>query len=269
MKEGKYYRANINRSHNLVKSKVLVLLRFMGTWHTTTELAELCKFKNNGTMRSHCGLWAKKHVDKHNHIHDGILLRRARGLVGLHRPVWEYSISEKGKRWAHWNIDEAGLLTIIMEELGLVPKSDIITPTTNGDNQTIDDRMIQEAVNSVFTSLKPSLPLNSITEKPSVPILNEATTVGSEEPSFEQPEVTNDETVPETVFQAVTAAWWNHDEYALPGVKWDELYLHYDDWLYPSDRAGVHQKKLLRLAQRAWEIKRKRKLENDSNKSSV
>ena len=269
MEEGKYYRANINRSHELVKSKVLILLRFMGTWHTTTELAELCKFKNNGTMRSHCGLWAKKHVDKHNHVHDGILIRRARGLVGLHRPVWEYSISERGKRWAHWNIDEAGLLTTIMEELGLAPKADIITPTTNADNQTIDDRMIQEAVNSVLTSLKSSRSLNSINEKPSVPIADEATTAASEEPTVEQPEVTNDETVPEAVIQAVIAAWWDHDEYALPGVKWGELYLCYDDRLYPSDRAGVHQKKLLHLAQRAWEIKRKRELENDINKSSM
>ena len=83
MKKGKYYLANVNCVHDRVKSKVLILLRFLGTWHTTTELAELCKFKSNGTMRSHCGLWAKKHVDKHNHVHDGILLRRARGLAPL------------------------------------------------------------------------------------------------------------------------------------------------------------------------------------------
>jgi hypothetical protein len=269
MEEGKYYRANINRSHDLVKSKVLILLRFMGTWHTTTELADLCKFKSNGTMRSHCGLWAKKHVDKHNHVHDGILLRRARGLVGVQRPVWEYSISERGKRWAHWNIDEAGLLTTIMEELGLAPKSDIITPTTNGDNKTIDDRMIQEVVNSVLTSLKPSPLSNSIIEKPSVPIPDEASTTASGEPAVEQPEFTNDETVPEAVVQEVTSAWWNQDECALSGVKWDELYLCYDDRLYPSDRAGVHQKKLLHLAQGAWEIKKKRESENDINKSSM
>jgi hypothetical protein len=155
-----------------------------------------------------------------------------------------------------------------MEELGLAPKSDIITPT-NSDNQKIDDRMIQEVVNSVLTSLKPSPLSNSVIEKPSVPIADEATTAASEEPIVDHPEVTDNETVPETVVQAITAAWWNHDEYALPGVKWDELYLHYDDRLYPSDRAGVHQKKLLRLAQRAWEIKRKRELENDSNKISM
>jgi len=213
-------------------------------------------------MRSHCGLWAKKHVDKHNHVHDGILLRRARGMAGQHRPLWEYSISEKGKRWAHWNIDEPGLLLPILEELGLISKSNIITPSTNGGNQTIDDQMIREAVHNVLTSFKPSKPLNSITEKPLVPIPNEAITTASEEPTFEQPAVTNDETVPETVVQAVTTAWWNHDEYALPGVKWDELYLHYDDRLYPSDRAGVYQIKLLHLAQRAWEIKKKRVNDN-------
>ena len=156
MKVGKYYRANVNSRHDRVKSKVLVLLRFMGTWHTTTELAELCKFKSNGTMRSHCGLWAKKHVDKHNHVHDGILLRRARGLVGQHRPVWEYSISERGKKWLHWNIDEAGLLTTIMEELGLIPQKDstddklIPDPESNTTSELPDDeikRICQEVLN--------------------------------------------------------------------------------------------------------------------------
>jgi hypothetical protein len=129
--------------------------------------------------------------------------------------------------------------------------------------------MIQEVINSVLTSFKPSLPLTSITEKPLITIQDEVTTAISEESIVAQPEDTNNETVPETVVQEVIAAWWNHDEYALPGVKWDELYLLYDDRLYPSDRAGVHQKKLLRLAQRAWEIKRKRELENDSDKSSM
>ena len=156
MKVGKYYRANVNSLHDRVKSKVLILLRFLGTWHTTTELAELCKFKSNGTMRSHCGLWAKKHVDKHNHVHDGILLRRARGLVGQHRPVWEYSISERGKKWLHWNIDEAGLLTTIMEELGLIPQTNptdnklIPDPESNTTSELPDDeikRIVQEVLN--------------------------------------------------------------------------------------------------------------------------
>ena len=156
MKMGKYYRANVNNRHDRVKSKVLVLLRFMGTWHTTTELAELCKFKSNGTMRSHCGLWAKKHVDKHNHVHDGILLRRARGLVGQHRPVWEYSISERGKKWLHWNIDEAGLLDIILNELELEPKADstdnkLINKTESNTTSELPDdeikRICQEVLN--------------------------------------------------------------------------------------------------------------------------
>jgi hypothetical protein len=156
MKEGKYYRANINHIHDLVKGKVLVLLRYKGTWHTTTELADLCKFKSTGTMRSHCGLWAKKHVDKHNHVHDGILLRRARGLVGQHRPVWEYSISERGKRWVHWNIDEGGLLTTVMEELGLIPQTNptdnklIPDPESNTISELPDDeikRICQEVLN--------------------------------------------------------------------------------------------------------------------------
>ena len=156
MKKGKYYLANVNCVHDRVKSKVLILLRFLGTWHTTTELAELCKFKSNGTMRSHCGLWAKKHVDKHNHVHDGILLRRARGLVGQHRPVWEYSISERGKKWLHWNIDEAGLLDIILNELELEPKTDstdnklIPDPESNTTSELPDDeikRICQEVLN--------------------------------------------------------------------------------------------------------------------------
>ena len=156
MKVGKYYRANVNSRHDRVKAKVLILLRFLGTWHTTTELAELCKFKSNGTMRSHCGLWAKKHVDKHNHVHDGILLRRARGLVGQHRPVWEYSISERGKKWLHWNIDEAGLLTTIMEELGLIPQTNptdnklIPDPESNTTSELPDDevrKIVQEVMN--------------------------------------------------------------------------------------------------------------------------
>ena len=48
MEETKYHWANVNDRHDFVKAKVLVLLRYKGTWHTTTELADLCKFKIMG-----------------------------------------------------------------------------------------------------------------------------------------------------------------------------------------------------------------------------
>ena len=156
MKVGKYYRANVNSRHDRVKAKVLILLRYRDAWLTVYELWQGCRFKSDATLRSHCGVWAKKHVDKHNHVHDGILLRRARGLVGQHRPVWEYSISERGKKWLHWNIDEAGLLTTIMEELGLIPQTNptdnklIPDPESNTTSELPDDeikRICQEVLN--------------------------------------------------------------------------------------------------------------------------
>ena len=174
----------------------------------------------------HCGLWSKKHIDKHGHVHDGILLRRARGLVGQHRPVWEYTISERGKKWTSWNIDKAGLLSTILKELGLKAKSDIIAPITNRDSQTIDEQMIKKVVNDVIES-----------HKSSAPVPNEAINIVSVDPPVNQPETIDDELVPEEVVQAVSEAWWDNNEFALPGIPFEQLYFTYDDRPSPSEQA--------------------------------
>ena len=122
MKEGKYYRANINHSHDLVKAKVLTLLRYKDTWLTVNELWQGCKFKSDATLRSHCGVWSRRHIDKHGVSHENLLVRQARGRAGNTRTKWEYHISRRGIRWLQWNVDKAGLLDIIMGELGLPSK---------------------------------------------------------------------------------------------------------------------------------------------------
>ena len=168
MNEKRYHRANINRIHNLVKAKVLVLLRCKDTWYTATELALFCNFRSNATMRSHCGLWAKKHVDEHGRIHEGILLRRARGLAWQHRPVWEYFISERGKKWLSWNVDKAGLLEIIMNELGLTRKPESIAAPGDLSDSEIKT-IIQEHLKTKWRDTRQS---DNSTE--SVPTLTDA-----------------------------------------------------------------------------------------------
>jgi hypothetical protein len=116
--ETQYHRANINHSHDLVKAKVLTLLR---------------KFKSDATLRSHCGGWARRHTDKHGISHENLLVRQARGRAGATRTKWEYHISRRGIRWLTWNVDKAGLLDIILEELDLIP------PTNPTDNKLIPD----------------------------------------------------------------------------------------------------------------------------------
>ena len=118
MKVGKYYRANVNSRHDRVKAKVLTLLRYRDTWLTVYELWQGCRFKSDGTLRSHCGVWASGTLIR-NHIHDGILVRRARGRAGQYRPIWEYHISAAVLKWLQWNVDKAGLLDIILGELEL------------------------------------------------------------------------------------------------------------------------------------------------------
>jgi hypothetical protein len=51
-------------------------------------------------------------------------VRQARGRAGTTRTKWEYHISRRGIRWLEWNVDQAGLLDIIMGELGLASKTD-------------------------------------------------------------------------------------------------------------------------------------------------
>jgi hypothetical protein len=121
MKEGKYYRANIKHSHDLVKAKVLVLLRQRDSWMTVDELWQACRFKSDATLRSHCGLWSHRYSDKKGISHENLLVRQARGRAGTTRTKWEYHISRRGIRWLQWNVDQAGLLEQIMDEIDFEP----------------------------------------------------------------------------------------------------------------------------------------------------
>ena len=94
--ETQYHRANINHSHDLVKAKVLTLLRYKDTWLTVNELWQGCRFKSDATLRSHCGVWARRHTDKHGVSHENLLVRQARGRAGATRTKWEYHISRRG-----------------------------------------------------------------------------------------------------------------------------------------------------------------------------
>ena len=156
MKVGKYYRANVNNRHDMVKAKVLTLLRYRDAWLTVYELWQGCRFKSDATLRSHCGVWSRRHTDKKGHSHENLLVRQARGRAGTTRTKWEYHISRRGIRWLEWNIDEAGLLDIILNELELEPKTDstdnklIPDPESNTTSELPDDeikRICQEVLN--------------------------------------------------------------------------------------------------------------------------
>jgi len=154
MNETIYHWANINHSHDLVKAKVLVLLRYKDSWLTVYELWQACKFKSDATLRSHCGLWSHRHIDKNGHSHENILMRQARGRAGTTRTKWEYHISRRGIRWLEWNVDQAGLLEIIMDELGLSLNSEKI-PTTIGPEY---DALVEEAVREVLSKYTKRIP---------------------------------------------------------------------------------------------------------------
>jgi hypothetical protein len=80
----------------------------------------------------------------------------------------------------------------------------------------------------------------------------------------------NDEELPEAIIQQVKDAWWASNPYALEGVTFDEIILDYNnDRPSYTDRIGVPQKKLLVLAQRAWELQLQRKRESETNKTSA
>ena len=154
--ETQYHRANINHSHNLVKAKVLTLLRYRDAWLTVYELWQGCRFESDATLRSHCGIWSHRHINKKGHSHENILVRQARGRAGTTRTKWEYHISRRGIRWLEWNVDKAGLLDIIMGELGLASKTNstinklIPISESNPVSNIPDDeikRIVQEVLN--------------------------------------------------------------------------------------------------------------------------
>jgi hypothetical protein len=154
MKDGKYYRANINHSHNLVKAKVLVLLRQRDTWMTVYELSHACGFRSDATLRSHCGVWSHRYSDKQGRSHENILVRQARGRAGTTRTKWEYHISRRGIRWLEWNVDKAGLLETIIAELGLSPNLETIPTTIDPEY----DALVEEAVRDVLSKYTKRIP---------------------------------------------------------------------------------------------------------------
>ena len=123
---------------------------------TVYELWQGCRFKSDATLRSHCGVWSRRHTDKKGHSHENLLVRQARGRAGTTRTKWEYHISRRGIQWLSWNVDKAGLLDIILEELGLIPQTNptdnklIPDPESNTTSELPDDeikRICQEVLN--------------------------------------------------------------------------------------------------------------------------
>ena len=158
--ETQYHRANINHSHDLVKASVLTLLRYKDTWLTVYELWQGCRFKSDATLRSHCGVWSRRHTDKKGHSHENLLVRQARGRAGSTRTKWEYHISRRGIRWLEWNVDKAGLLDIILGELELEPKTDSTTnklinkTESNTPSELLPDDEIKKICEEVLNKLR-------------------------------------------------------------------------------------------------------------------
>jgi hypothetical protein len=154
--ETQYHRANINHSHDLVKARYspCCATRILGLHYTNYGKGA------SSSLMLHCDLIAvygpAGTCDKKGHSHENLLVRQARGRAGTTRTKWEYHISRRGIRWLSWNVDKAGLLDIILEELGLIPQTNptdnklIPDPESNTTSELPDDeikRICQEVLN--------------------------------------------------------------------------------------------------------------------------
>ena len=135
----------INYKHNMIKLIVLRALDLRRGWYDNREICQLTGLKYS-TIHTHTGYWAETMLNKEGKpVH---LLKRTPSIHGRHL-TWRYSIAWPGKKWL------TGVDPAILKDISTKLASRWYSHITSYD---IDDEPLK-----ALTSLKPSLPLDSIT----------------------------------------------------------------------------------------------------------
>jgi hypothetical protein len=135
----------VNYKHNLVKLIVLLTLDLHKGWYDNREICQLTGLKYC-TVHTHTGYWAETMLNKQGKpVH---LLKRIPAVHGRHL-TWRYSLAYPGKKWL------TGVDPAIKKDTTSKLVSRWLSHNLSYD---IDDEPL-----NALTSLKPSLPLDSIT----------------------------------------------------------------------------------------------------------
>ena len=137
----------INYKHNMIKLIVLRALDLRRGWYDNREICQLTGLKYC-TIHTHTGYWAETMVNKQGKpVH---LLKRIPAVHGRHL-TWRYSLAWAGKKWL------TGVDPAILKDVSARLASRWYSHITSYDT---DEEPLK-----ALTSLKPSLPLDSITLK--------------------------------------------------------------------------------------------------------
>jgi hypothetical protein len=249
----------VNRKHNLVKLSVLAALDLKhGQLYDARGICSLTGLRHS-TVHSHLKFWSDGMLDKNGRCVG--LLKRIPAVSGR-RLAWKYTISGYGRTWLK-AVDPV-LLADIRKHLCLRWYQRLLTYDLPGieplDSLTSilkENKSIDQVIRSNGESPSED---TSYQDGDSLIIQSSIPTNADSDP--------DDEELPEAIIQQVKDAWWAGNPYALEGVTFDEIILNYNnDRPSYTDRIGVPQKKLLVLAQRAWELQLQRKRESESNKT--
>ena len=135
----------VNYKHNLIKLIVLLTLDLHRGWYDNREICQLTGLKYC-TIHTHTGYWCETMLNKEGKpVH---LLKRIPAVRGRHL-TWHYSIGWAGKKWL------TGVDPAIKKDTASKLVSRWLSHNLSYDT---DDEPLK-----ALTSLKPSLPLDSIT----------------------------------------------------------------------------------------------------------
>ena len=135
----------VNRKHNLIKLIVLRALDLRRGWYDNREICQLTGLKYC-TIHTHTGYWAETLLNK-----QGKPVRLLKRIPAVHgrRLTWRYSLAWAGKKWL------TGVDPAILKDVSARLASRWYSSITSYDTG--------EEPLDALTSLKPSVPLDSIT----------------------------------------------------------------------------------------------------------
>ena len=206
----------VNFRHNLVKLSVLRALDLRhGQLYDARGICELTGLKHS-TIHSHLKFWSDGMVDKNGRCVG--LLKRVPAVSGR-RLAWKYTISSFGRTWLK-AVDPV-LLADISKHLAKRWLEHITSYDIPG----------AEPLESLTSILKENKPLAQvvINKGESVdisPVINKEVSIpDNTDSAFD----TDEETIPAGVIQQVKDNWYDHNQFALPEISFDELYLSPND----------------------------------------
>ena len=135
----------VNRKHNMIKLIVLRALDLRRGWYDNREICQLTGLKYC-TIHTHTGYWAETMLNK-----QGKPVRLLKRIPAVHgrRLTWRYSLAWAGKKWL------TGVDPAILKDVSARLASRWYSSITSYDTG--------EEPLDALTSLKPSVPLDSIT----------------------------------------------------------------------------------------------------------